>query len=138
MIFVIDAAKKPLCMCHPAKARKLLRDDKAAVYRRYQMIRGSMPPEHLANWHGIPEYSVGIFPNHEILQEEAKRYGWAQRIVMHHNSRGKLDSFAVIQHDKLVLVFADHFTSDVGLQKLLVETDTEIGTLQNKERRAAA
>lgn len=104
----------------------------------YQMIRGSMPPEHLANWHGIPEYSVGIFPNHEILQEEAKRYGWAQRIVMHHNSRGKLDSFAVIQHDKLVLVFADHFTSDVGLQKLLVETDTEIGTLQNKERRAAA
>ena len=36
MIFVIDAAKKPLCMCHPAKARKLLRDDKAAVYRRYK------------------------------------------------------------------------------------------------------
>ena len=33
MVFVIDAAKKPLNMCHPAKARKLLRDGKAAVYR---------------------------------------------------------------------------------------------------------
>lgn len=35
MIFVIDADKRPLDMCHPAKARKLLRDGKAAVYRRY-------------------------------------------------------------------------------------------------------
>ncbi len=34
MIFVIDANKKPLNMCHPAKARKLLRDGKAAVYRK--------------------------------------------------------------------------------------------------------
>ena len=34
MVFVIDASKKPLDMCHPAKARKLLRDGKAKIYRK--------------------------------------------------------------------------------------------------------
>ena len=34
MVFVIDVNKKPLDMCHPAKARKLLRDGKAAIYRK--------------------------------------------------------------------------------------------------------
>lgn len=34
MIFVIDSNKKPLDMCHPAKARKLLRDGRAAIYRK--------------------------------------------------------------------------------------------------------
>ncbi|MBR1695266.1 MAG: RRXRR domain-containing protein [Selenomonas sp.] len=34
MVFVIDANKTPLAMCHPAKARKLLRDGKAAIYRK--------------------------------------------------------------------------------------------------------
>ena len=34
MIFVIDASKKPLDMCHPAKARKLLKDGKAKIYRK--------------------------------------------------------------------------------------------------------
>ena len=34
MVFVIDSNKKPLDMCHPAKARKLLRDKKAKIYRK--------------------------------------------------------------------------------------------------------
>lgn len=34
MVFVIDASKKPLDMCHPAKARKLLRDERAKIYRK--------------------------------------------------------------------------------------------------------
>ena len=34
MVFVLDANKTPLDMCHPAKARKLLREGKAAVYRK--------------------------------------------------------------------------------------------------------
>lgn len=34
MIFVLDADKKPLAMCHPAKARKLLKQGKAKVYRK--------------------------------------------------------------------------------------------------------
>lgn len=34
MVFVIDTSKKPLDMCHPAKARKLLRDGKAKIYRK--------------------------------------------------------------------------------------------------------
>lgn len=34
-VFVLDANKTPLDPCHPATARKLLRDGKAAVYRRF-------------------------------------------------------------------------------------------------------
>lgn len=34
MVFVLDANKTPLDMCYPARARALLRDGKAAVYRR--------------------------------------------------------------------------------------------------------
>lgn len=35
MIFVLDKNKKPLHPCHPAKARKLLRDKKAVVHRKH-------------------------------------------------------------------------------------------------------
>ncbi len=34
-VFVLDTHKQPLAPCHPAKARKLLRDGQAAVYRAY-------------------------------------------------------------------------------------------------------
>jgi 5-methylcytosine-specific restriction endonuclease McrA len=34
-VFVLNSTKEPLTPCHPAKARKLLRDGKASVYRRY-------------------------------------------------------------------------------------------------------
>ena len=104
----------------------------------YQMIHEMILPENLSNWNGIPTYGVGVFSNHEILQEVLWRYGWAQKVVRHYNSRNKFDSFAVIQHDKLVLVFADRFTSDVGLHRLLADTETEISTLHSEERRAAA
>lgn len=34
-VFVLDANKQPLSPCHPSVARKLLRNGKAAVYRRF-------------------------------------------------------------------------------------------------------
>jgi 5-methylcytosine-specific restriction endonuclease McrA len=34
-VFVLDHDKQPLMPCHPARARKLLKNGKAAVYRRY-------------------------------------------------------------------------------------------------------
>lgn len=34
-VFVLDHNKQPLMPCHPARARKLLKNKKAAVYRRY-------------------------------------------------------------------------------------------------------
>ncbi|NLJ25518.1 MAG: HNH endonuclease, partial [Firmicutes bacterium] len=34
-VFVLDTKKRPLQPCHPARARQLLRDGKAAVFRRY-------------------------------------------------------------------------------------------------------
>lgn len=35
MVFVIDSCKKPLAPCHQAVARKLLKDKKACVYRKF-------------------------------------------------------------------------------------------------------
>ncbi len=37
-VFILDHNKKPLMPCHPARARKLLKNGKAAVYRRYPFI----------------------------------------------------------------------------------------------------
>lgn len=34
-VFVLDTNKQPLAPCRPAKARELLRNKKAAVYRRF-------------------------------------------------------------------------------------------------------
>jgi 5-methylcytosine-specific restriction endonuclease McrA len=34
-VFVLDKDKKPLSPCHPARARKLLKQKKAAIFRRY-------------------------------------------------------------------------------------------------------
>ncbi|MDW7758988.1 MAG: RRXRR domain-containing protein, partial [Desulfuromonadales bacterium] len=34
-VFVLDNTKQPLSPCSPARARMLLRNGKAAVYRRY-------------------------------------------------------------------------------------------------------
>jgi 5-methylcytosine-specific restriction endonuclease McrA len=35
VVFVVDTAHRPLSPCHPARARRLLTDGKAAVWRRY-------------------------------------------------------------------------------------------------------
>ncbi len=37
-VFVLDTKKRPLSPCHPARARQLLKNGKAAVYRRYPFI----------------------------------------------------------------------------------------------------
>ncbi len=34
-VFVLDAARRPLDPCHPARARELSRQGKAAMFRRY-------------------------------------------------------------------------------------------------------
>lgn len=34
-VFVLDKNKKPLMPCHPARARELLKKDKAAIFRYY-------------------------------------------------------------------------------------------------------
>jgi 5-methylcytosine-specific restriction endonuclease McrA len=47
MIFVLDAEKRPLAPCHPARARRLLSQGKAAVWRHY--------PFTIILKHAIPE-----------------------------------------------------------------------------------
>ncbi len=45
-VFVLDTGKKPLSMCRPARARQLLKEGKAAVYRKYPftiILKVAMP-----------------------------------------------------------------------------------------------
>jgi len=34
-VFVVDKNKQPLMLCHPARARELLKKGRATVFRRY-------------------------------------------------------------------------------------------------------
>src|SRR5260370_19121127 len=46
MVFVVDADRRPLDPCHPARARRLLDQGKTAVWRRYPftlMIKRAVP-----------------------------------------------------------------------------------------------
>jgi 5-methylcytosine-specific restriction endonuclease McrA len=46
LVFVLDTDKRPLSPCHPARARELLRDGKAAVFRRFpftSILKRSVP-----------------------------------------------------------------------------------------------
>ncbi|HEV2460574.1 MAG TPA: RNA-guided endonuclease IscB [Ktedonobacterales bacterium] len=38
MVFVVDAKRRPLAPCHPARARRMLTSGKAAVWRRYPFV----------------------------------------------------------------------------------------------------
>jgi 5-methylcytosine-specific restriction endonuclease McrA len=38
LVFVVDTEKRPLSPCHPARARRLLTNGKAAVWRRYPFV----------------------------------------------------------------------------------------------------
>ena len=45
-VFVLDTDKRPLSPCHPARARELMRDGKAAVFRRFPftiILKRSVP-----------------------------------------------------------------------------------------------
>jgi 5-methylcytosine-specific restriction endonuclease McrA len=49
VVFVVDAEQRPLAPCHPARARRLLSERKAAVWRQYPLtiiLRRSVPDAH--------------------------------------------------------------------------------------------
>ena len=60
-IAVIDSQKNPLDPCHPAVARKLLRDGKAAVYRKFPFViilKREVPTDKIRT----PDISLNIDP----------------------------------------------------------------------------
>jgi 5-methylcytosine-specific restriction endonuclease McrA len=49
MVFVVDTEQRPLAPCHPARARRLLTEGKAAVWRRYPftiILKRAVPAAH--------------------------------------------------------------------------------------------
>jgi 5-methylcytosine-specific restriction endonuclease McrA len=52
MVFVVDTEYRPLSPCHPARARRLLTEGRAAVWRRYPftiILRRAVPDAHPAS-----------------------------------------------------------------------------------------
>ena len=54
MVFVLDTNRKPLSPCHPAVARKLLKEGKARIFKKYPFtiilnkeVKGELPPLNL-------------------------------------------------------------------------------------------
>ncbi len=58
-VFVLDTNKTPLAPCHEAKARKLLDEGRAAIFRRYPF---TIILKHAAQYPSVPELRVKLDP----------------------------------------------------------------------------
>jgi len=82
-VFVLDANKKPLDPCHPARARKLLKAGKAVVYRMHPftiILKDRKVEDSVTH-----PYRVKIDPGSKttglvVIQEKAERVVWAAEL----------------------------------------------------------
>src|SRR5690242_8532409 len=58
-VFVLDTNKMPLAPCHEAKARKLLDEGSAAIFRRYPF---TIILKHAVDYPSVPELRVKLDP----------------------------------------------------------------------------
>ncbi|OQY49747.1 MAG: HNH endonuclease [Candidatus Parabeggiatoa sp. nov. 2] len=75
-VFVLDLEKNPLMPCHPARARKLLRKGRAAVYKRYPFtiilkdrVGGELQPVELKFDPGSKTTGIAVVGQFELGQE---------------------------------------------------------------------
>ncbi|WCK57593.1 RNA-guided endonuclease IscB (plasmid) [Aneurinibacillus sp. Ricciae_BoGa-3] len=85
MVFVLDTNRKPLDPCHSAKARKLLKQEKAKIFKRYPFT---------------------IILN-ESISTKAQNY----RLKIDYGSRHT--GLAILQQDKVVFMAQLHHRSDI-------------------------
>jgi 5-methylcytosine-specific restriction endonuclease McrA len=83
-VFVLDKNKKPLDPCHPARARKLLKSDKAAVFRTYPFTI-ILKDRDLKN-SIVREHRIKIDPGSKttgmvLVDEENNKVVWAGEII---------------------------------------------------------
>jgi len=60
MVFVLNHDKSPLAPCHPARARQLLRDGKAAIWRKYPFAIILVRQKEAEETEEPPEYRLKV------------------------------------------------------------------------------
>ena len=82
-VFVLDANRKPLDPCHPARARELLKKGKAAVFRRYPftIILKNRTLEHsVVHPHRIKMDPGSKTTGFAVLNESTNHVVWAAEL----------------------------------------------------------
>jgi hypothetical protein len=80
MVFVLSKNKKPLNPCHPAKARRLLKQGKAVIHKKYPFtIRLKYKVDPTKN---DPDYRLKIDPGAKTISLKiTKSFGWLNFII---------------------------------------------------------
>ncbi len=82
-IFVLDAKKRPLDPCHPARARQLLKAGRAAVYRRKPftiILKDRLLENSIVHSHRVKVDPGAKTTGLAVVQEETARVVWAAEL----------------------------------------------------------
>jgi len=82
-VFVLSSDRKPLDPCHPARARKLLKQRRAAVFRRYPftiILKDRTAAESVTHPHRIKVDPGSKTTGLAIVQEETRAAVWAAEL----------------------------------------------------------
>lgn len=82
-VFVLGSDRKPLDPCHPARARKLLKSDRAAVFRRYPfaiILKDRTAAESVTHPHRVKVDPGSKTSGIAIIQEETGLAIWAAEL----------------------------------------------------------
>ena len=82
-VFVLSSEKQPLDPCHPARARKLLRAKRAAIFRRYPftiILRDRAAAPSLTHPHHLKLDPGSKVTGMAVMQEETRQVVWAGEI----------------------------------------------------------
>jgi hypothetical protein len=99
VVFVLDTNKKPLSPCHPAKARKLLKQGKASIYKKYPFTIIINKEVNCNNENGEFRLKIDYGSKHTglaILQKES--VVWLGQIDHKTNIKSNLDTRRVYRH----------------------------------------
>ncbi len=84
-VFVLSSDRKPLDPCHPARARKLLKKGRAAVFRRYPftiILKDRTEAESVTHPHRVKVDPGSRTTGLAVVQEQTKKVVWAAEL--HH------------------------------------------------------
>lgn len=82
-VFVLDRNRKPLDLCHPARARQLLRAGRATIFRREPftiILRDRLAEDSTVHLHRVKIDPGSKMTGLALLQEETARVVWAAEL----------------------------------------------------------
>lgn len=82
-VFVLDAKKRPLDPCHPARARQLLKSGRAAVFRRYPftiILKDRLREESVVHPHRVKIDPGAKVTGLALVRDDVPRVVWAAEL----------------------------------------------------------